>query len=90
MWPERTRSRLPSSGPAATISLSLAPWGDAHGGSAEVVADEVGDLAVALVAGGIEGDQAGEKGLVGERFGGHRFAGDGSTIATQAGAGVVK
>jgi hypothetical protein len=32
--------------------------GDAHGGSFEVVADEVGDLAVALVAGGVEGDEA--------------------------------
>ena len=43
-------------------------------------ADEVGDLAVALVAGGVEGDQAGEKSLVGERLGGHRSAEIGSAI----------
>src|SRR6185503_11361996 len=65
MWPERIRPWLPSSGPAATIRLSLAP------AAVEVVADEVGELAVALVAGGVEGDEAGEKGLVGERLDGH-------------------
>jgi hypothetical protein len=31
---------------------------DADAGSVEVVPDEAGDLAVALVAGGVEGDEA--------------------------------
>ncbi len=57
--------------------------GDAHAGAVEVVADEVGDLPVALVAGGVEGDEAGEKGLVGERLGGHRSPEKGSTMAVR-------
>ncbi len=54
---------------------------DADARSVEIVADEVGDLAVALVAGGVEGDEAGEQGLVGERLGGHRWPEIGSGIA---------
>ena len=47
-------------------------------------ADEVSGLAVALVAGGVEGNEAGENGLVGERLGGHRSPVMGSTMAVRA------
>jgi hypothetical protein len=45
--------------------------GDAHTGPVEIFADEIGDLAVALVAGGVEGDQAREENFVGEWLGRH-------------------
>jgi hypothetical protein len=36
------------------------------------------------VAGGVEGDEAGEQGLVGERLGGHRSPEMGSAMAVRA------